>query len=728
MKRVERMEPGWEKMPLNGGEVRALAKRYGLDLLVASIFVRRGMAEGRKMRFFLEDGEFCLHNPFLFSQMERMVERLLEAAEQGERVFVFGDKDADGITATVLMLESLEFLGLEADWHVPVGGEDYGLNEAVIRKKAEEGCTLFVTVDCGITDFGEIGLASELGMDVLVLDHHMPRGEELPSALAIVNPKLDRSYPFDGLSAAALVSKLQWALCLGRTDLFGKSFGLILAHRDGGELCVEACKVRNLVVSSFVSVSSSGSERDYEGFLRFIEGVPLFTYGVEEQMPLISGFFGGAEIYVVDFSREAGEVFPALRGVPLEGVRAMSRFARYYPDEGGGMRVLVNLFVAMHERRLCDAFEHWRCGLDLVAVGILADMMPLVDENRVLVSMGLERVNLPVGRGRRAVRELMIRQGVHERRVYSMDISWKISPLINACGRLGQADMGVEFLRERDEEGIVSLAGSLMDLNERRRGLCEESWRRLLPAMCESLEVYGGRMAIVADSGTPRGITGILASRLQKTKGCNTVVIAVDGGKASGSIRCGADLNAIDWLNAVSVVLDDYGGHPRAGGFSLSVERMGELEELSRRWVRNVPRCVPEVLKVDAELGHGYIGRLGFEGLLGLVDRFEPYGEGFRPFRFLTRGVKVEKAELVGRPDYRHLRMQVVLGGVLRTALWWDGAVCYPDMVKPGGYVDMVYELRRDYWRGNYSMVLTVLAATLGEEGGGGVSAQPQSY
>ncbi|MCK5737464.1 MAG: DHH family phosphoesterase, partial [Spirochaetaceae bacterium] len=179
----------WVKPPIEGDKVRALAASHNLDLLTASILTRREMTKPDQVAFFLEEDERFLHNPFIFPDMEKAVERVLAAAEEGEKVLICGDKDADGITATVLMMETLQMIGLDAQWRVPLGDEDYGLNPEVLVEKAAEDVTLVITVDCGVTDFPEIKLAVELGMDVLVFDHHMPREDELPDAYAIINPK-----------------------------------------------------------------------------------------------------------------------------------------------------------------------------------------------------------------------------------------------------------------------------------------------------------------------------------------------------------------------------------------------------------------------------------------------------------------------------------------------------------------------------------------------------------
>ena len=732
----------WVKPPIEAEAVRALATSHNLDLLTASILTRRGTVEPGQIAFFLEEDERFLHNPFLFSDMETAVDRVLAAAEEGEKVLVCGDKDADGITATVLMVETLRMVGLDPQWRVPLGDEDYGLNPEVLKEKAAEDVTLVISVDCGISDFAEISLAGDLGMDVLVFDHHMPREEGLPDALAIVNPKVGRSYPFTGLCAVAVVSKFQWALSLAGTDLWGEEFCLILARADrpsqdsspvgasvdessngadsekpdSSGLVLEAVRMRNLLEQERIVVEGGSGEVGRDRLLRFIEGSPLLTFGRNEQVPLISAFFGGAEVHVIDTAEQIYREAPGLRGRSLTDLENSSRMARYFPGNRGALTTLKNLLISLQYRSVSPAFDNWRRGLDLVALGTLADLMPLEDENRILVRMGLNRLNNSdsvTGR-RSSIRELLIRQRLHEGRLGTTEAAWQICPLINASGRMGQADVGVALFLEDDPSRISSAADELVALNKKRRTLGENLWEKLRPRAYESLEDLGGRMLIVSDAEAPRGITGILATRLQKALDAAAVVISLQGNKASGSIRCDTGMNALNWLEAMSPVFEDFGGHPQAGGFRMEASKLDELRTRTLSWLRSSsPGDVEkEEITIDAELSHEQFARLGAGGLENLLESLEPYGEGFRPLTFLTRGVRILQADLVGKPKNNHLKLQVSLGENRWPALWWDGAERYGTLIRKDSEVDLVYRVDRDQWRGANARRLTVLEAS----------------
>lgn len=705
----------WVKPPIEGEKVRALAASHNLDLLTASILTRREMTAPERIAFFLEEDERFLHNPFLFPDMEKAVDRILAAVEEGEKILICGDKDADGITSTVLMREALASVGLNAEWRVPIGDEDYGLNPEVLLQMAEQEVTLVITVDCGVTDFQEIALARELGMDVIVFDHHVPRSEGLPDAYAVVNPKIPGNYPFEGLCAAAVVSKFQWALCLAGTEFWGEEFCLLLARREGETIILEAARMRNLLEIGRIR-AESGSLDDRDRFLRFIEGLPLFTYGSEEQVPLISAFFGGAEVHVTDVADRIAAAFPAFRGRSLDDLEKDSRLARYFEGASGALSTLANLLITFQYRSVSEAFIPWRRGLDLVAIGTLADLMPLEDENRILVRLGLERLNGSDGMKERraAIRELLVRQRLHEGRIGTMELAWQICPLVNASGRMGRADIGVELLLEREAEKIALHADSLMNLNKQRRSLGESAWDRIRPKAYASAEELGGRMVLVKDEQAPRGITGILATRLQKALEAAAVVVSVQGDASSGSIRCDEGMNALDWLEAMAPLLDDFGGHPRAGGFRIRTDRIENLIQRTKDWLQNVSHSPveAETLTVDAELTHGEITKLGPQGLERLLERLEPYGEGFRPLTFLTRSVRIHQADLVGKPENNHLKLSVSLGQNRWPALWWDGAERYGTVIKKDSDVDLVYRIDRDRWRGAQARRLTVLEAT----------------
>ena len=158
----------WIKREIDPVQVRGLSQRYEVDTLTASILVRRNITDPEQIQFYLENDLQLLHNPFLFNDMEDAVDRIITAREEEEKVLVFGDSDADGITSTVLMTEALRDFGLEVFQKVPEGEEPYGLSKSTIDFAKEQGVSLIVTVDCGISNHEEVLYASQEGIDVII--------------------------------------------------------------------------------------------------------------------------------------------------------------------------------------------------------------------------------------------------------------------------------------------------------------------------------------------------------------------------------------------------------------------------------------------------------------------------------------------------------------------------------------------------------------------------------
>ncbi|MFH1565201.1 MAG: single-stranded-DNA-specific exonuclease RecJ [bacterium] len=192
-----------------------------LNVLVLQLLFNRGLKTQKEIDEFLNpDYSSDLHDPFLFKDMEKAVARIFKAIKNGENIVVFGDYDADGVTGSAVLIKALEFLGAKnVRVFIPHREkEGYGLNKNSIKDLHEEGCSFMVTTDCGISNFEEVKFAKELGMDVVITDHHHAP-KELPDAVALINPKVPGSkYPFDQLAGVGVAFKLVQALLARETD------------------------------------------------------------------------------------------------------------------------------------------------------------------------------------------------------------------------------------------------------------------------------------------------------------------------------------------------------------------------------------------------------------------------------------------------------------------------------------------------------------------------------
>ncbi len=194
---------------------RVISDTLGIPLLVADLMVQRGVRNTDDAEAFLRADLSGLEDPFLLPDMEKAVSRLIQAIEDGEKIRVYGDYDVDGITSICVVMDVLNSLGAEVDYYIPDRvDEGYGVNPEAVAGIAEDGVSLLITVDCGVTASSEVELAHSLGMDVIITDHHEPHGE-LPGAVAVINPKCDSGqYPFRDLAGVGVAYKLVQALLM----------------------------------------------------------------------------------------------------------------------------------------------------------------------------------------------------------------------------------------------------------------------------------------------------------------------------------------------------------------------------------------------------------------------------------------------------------------------------------------------------------------------------------
>src|SRR6185436_7335424 len=316
-----------------------------------------------------------LHDPFQLLGLEAAAARIRKAIGEGEAILIQGDYDVDGITSTYILHTTLTALGANSSFRIPHRTRDgYGLTTAAVEEAQRLGCTLIVTVDCGITAVEAVARARELGIDTVITDHHEPPSL-LPDAVAIVNPlRPGCPYPFKSLAGVGVTYKL------------------------------------------------------VEVLLR---------------------------------------------------------------DRGRGQRALEFL--------------------DVVALGTIADVVPLVGENRILATLGLERLNRTAHLGLRA---LIDQSGLSGRRVTSGQVAFVLAPRINAAGRMGHADQALRLLLARDEGEARACADSLEDDNERRRGFDEKAAIDAGERVERELHWPECASILLASEHWHPGVLGIVASRM----------------------------------------------------------------------------------------------------------------------------------------------------------------------------------------------------------------------
>lgn len=697
----------WIKKEINAVQIRELARQYDIDMILSSILARRNITAPEEIKFFLEDDIRFLHNPFLFREMGRVVERIRRAARENEKVLVYGDRDVDGITATVLVVEVLSSLGLAASWKVPIGDEDYGLSLPDVDEAVRLGVTLLVTVDCGISNFKEIEYAKGHGIDVIVLDHHVPQ-ENLPAAHAIIDPKLpDSGYPFRDLAGCGVAAKADWAVAFSRGAFYNRPVALLHVCPLNESFLIEAVALDNLVVTGRFreNVVPPLGKDVFDRLKIFCGEREIFVVSLPEVKGLIRKAFGetAGNCAFSDSQPLIAAAFPPLAGKSLLKIREMSRIGRYSGKTLSEMEVFQNLFVSVVLRSEKTLYEDTIKRLDLAALGTIADLMPLVNENRIIVKKGLEVLSRCPRRG---LRELLLRKNLLGKELSAKDIAWQISPIINASGRLGEPNKAVELLLATDQERLDELALYICKLNEKRKELGDSVWKKMYGDADQSFKKTDGKFILISGASIHRGITGIMATKMVNHFNAPACVVAELKEKAVGSLRSVKDVSLTPFLLQFRDLFSDYGGHDMAAGFNLPLERLDAFKE---RFYSVVETLSPaqereERIFIDAEIPAAYLT----PDLYAVVERLVPFGEANPPMLFHTAGLAVEACDVIGKKEQAHLKLLLAGAKYKFPGLLWNGADLYGERFKIGDRVDVLYRLQKNFFMNTETLQLVI--------------------
>ncbi|MFC1952701.1 single-stranded-DNA-specific exonuclease RecJ [Chloroflexota bacterium] len=532
----------------------------GFSPIVAQILYNRGLTESSQIESFIAADERLSGDPYLLPDMHRAVSRLYQALLSSEKIAIYGDFDTDGITATALLVQGLSLLDCQAIPYIPNRlTEGYGLKESALENLQQQGVSLVITVDCGITALSQVKRANRLGLDVIITDHHTPL-KEIPPAVAVINPKLpDSPYPFSELAGVGVALKLLQALFWG--------------------------------------------------------------LGKEQQ--------------------------------------------------------LIEL-------------------LDLVALGTIADRVPLLGENRYLVRQGLEKLNnIP----RIGIREMISRSPSSATSLDSENISWTIAPRLNAAGRMENAMSSYNLLMTDSPEEARELAEWLEQKNTERQKLTVKVLER---AREQVLNQQSLPIMIAGDNDFPAGIIGLVAGRLSEEFYRPVIVLRTGDRFSGGSCRSIPEFDIIQALNQCSHLLTHFGGHSRAAGLGLHTRDLPRLRQellgLATAELDGID-LRPRV-DIDAEIFLSNLGKDTFSS----IQKLAPFGQDNPAPSFLSRRFEVVDCRSMGnRGD--HLRMKLRQDGMV-----WDGVAFglgkYLNEVS--SHLDLVYNLEINHWNGQENIRLNV--------------------
>jgi single-stranded-DNA-specific exonuclease len=464
-------------------------------------------------------------------------------------------------------------------------------------------------------------------------------------------------------------------------------------------LCLEALHLVNLAPLERIADSLPAEGYERSRVARALAGQRVLVLRREEEAANLARVTADPGFLLEDLQPLLNEVLPELAGKSLPRLRESWPPARL--DGGSELDTLAGLYTraCWKKHGLAESLEG---ALDLAALGTIADLMPLADENRLLVRRGLEVMNRL---GRAGLRELLIRQNLHGRRLTAKDVSWQLTPVLNSAGRMGEPGKAARLFLSADAQEIRGLIEGVLELNARRKALGDRAWERCQSQAYQSFARSGQKLVYVADPSIPRGITGLLASRLSGF--FKVPVLAVSAGplKAVGSLRSPFSMEG--FLDRFADLLTNYGGHDCAAGFTMAGEELTRFEARLFLLAKDFQPPVQEEarLRIDAEVPPAYLN----PELIGVVERFEPFGEASPPVTLLTRGVRIESLEIVGRKEAAHVRLLLAADRYKWPAVYWNAAERAGKDFAPGDTVDVVYRLGRNYFQNTESLQLTVV-------------------
>jgi single-stranded-DNA-specific exonuclease len=371
-----------------------------------------------------------------------------------------------------------------------------------------------------------------------------------------------------------------------------------------------------------------------------------------------------------------------------------------YPNEnlcgcGVAFKVVQALLQKSNRLSLLPSF------LKIVAIGTIADVVPLVGENRIIVKYGLEGLAAPTNVGLKALLEI---SGLKDKRISSSDVGFRIAPRINAVGRMGGANEVVELFSTDDVAVTRSLAEKMNQMNTDRQQIEQHILESIDEQLAREPRLSQDLCMVLAGEGWHRGVIGIAASKILERYYRPTLILACEDGVAQGSGRSIKAFHLLRALDQVQDLFTRYGGHSHAVGFSLPVDRIPELRERLNAYARTVlgPDDLIPVLEVDAEVRLSDLD----EQLYAEMVSLEPYGEGNPVPTFVARDLRMVYEPRILKE--RHLKLRVEQDGVSLDALGWGMRSWLEGGTGRGRDVSMAFQLNHNTFQAVTSLQLTI--------------------
>ncbi len=504
-----------------------ISKEFNISTLLATVINNRGLNSFSEIQAFLNKDLGCIHDPFLLRDADKAVERIQRAIENNETITIYGDYDVDGVTSIAIIAKYLSSLGAKLKCYIPDRmKEGYGLNIEAVDSIAEGGTSLVITVDCGITAVDEVKHATNLGMDIIITDHHECK-QSIPEAYAVINPKRpDCDYPFKELAGVGVVFKLIQALA-GR-----------------------------------------------------------------EKLPEL----------IKEYS-------------------------------------------------------------SIVCLGTIADVVPLLGENRIVVSYGLSAINTSNNIG---IQSLLKVAGLNGKKITSGNVGFTIAPRINAAGRIGSAVRAVRLFLTKKEDIADAIAKELNEENINRQNEEAGIFEDVLRKIENEVDISRQKILIVCGENWHHGVIGIVASRIIDRFHRPCILISLEGENGKGSGRSISGFNLFNALTECGELLKKFGGHELAAGLTVERSNIDSLKEVLENYADS-QLCEEDLIpriRIDSEIKKEDLTLSTAKQLQTL----EPFGMGnSNPIFSMCKAV-ITSIRTVGEGG-KHLKASLKKDGVLLEAI-----------------------------------------------------------
>lgn len=585
------------------------------------LLISRNLDNPIKIQKFLNPKITDLQNPFIIHDMHKAVIRVQKAISNNENIFIYGDKDVDGQSSISLLKSALKEYGLNVDYYIPVD-EGYGVHKSIVSTLLKKNINLFITVDCGISNKDEIEFIKNNGIDVIVMDHHEVVGD-IPKADAVVDPKIDTVFYEDicdskslkNLAGCGVVFYFVWALKISYSQYFDKKFLVLDLETTGLNsssdkiLEIGAVVLKNGIIEnrfqtyikqdldipkyitkingiSNETVKNSPDENTaIDNFLEFIDKNDPYCF-VVHNADFDINFLKNSVNKKINLYFEKKQILDTLE---------ISR--KLYPNESHKLENLARKFCLSTDfhRALADAEitakiywnilmkddfiiqDFFKRYVAFSALGTISDIMPLLNENRFLVKYGI----LGLKKDSILSLKLFLDEMIGENKFLTAKyIAWNITPFLNSAGRMGKPYLGVEYLCSDEEKEILSLREEISDLNMNRRSIQQRD-EKTANKILKNQGIQFENFIFVYSETFEKNVTGIVASNIVKKHNKVVFVASENGERTTGSVRApkGYNYNVVSILEKAGDVLEKFGGHKLAGGFTLNTKNIANFEK-----------------------------------------------------------------------------------------------------------------------------------------------------